>query len=316
MFYCLRKPSEGDGVKKPNFFIIGAPKCGTTSLAAWLSEHPNIYMSPLKEPHFFNMDLKYHNVSNSRDYWLLFDGVTSEHKAVGEASVFYLFSKTAVPRIEKEVPGAKYIVMVRNPVDMAYSLHEQQVVAGNEHIKDFAQAWHLSEKRAKGQEVTRWCREPKLLDYKSVCKLGEQLERLFKIVPRERVLVLVLDDVKENPRREYLKVLNFLGVSDDGRTEFPVYNPAKERRWPWLRRAVLAMGRASRSVKKALGIPTVRGTGILNRIDKLNIRYRPRPPMPPELRAEITEYFRDDVLLLSRLLDRDFSTWLKLENNG
>jgi len=298
-------------MKKPNFFIIGAPKCGTTSLAVWLSKHPNIYMSPLKEPHFFNTDLKYNNVSNPRGYWLLFDGVTNEHKAVGEASVFYLFSRVAVPYIEREMPGSKYIVMVRNPVDMAYSLHEQQLVAGNEHIKDFAQAWRLSEKRAKGQEVTRWCREPRLLDYKSVCRLGEQVERLFNIVPRERVLVLVLDDVKENPRREYLKMLDFLGVPDDGRTEFPVYNPAKERRWPWLRRAVLAMGRASRSVKEVLGIPTVWGTGILNSIDKLNIRYRPRPPMPPELRAEITEYFKADVSTLSHLLNRDLSTWVQ-----
>jgi len=302
-------------VKKPNFFIIGAPKCGTTSLAAWLSEHPNIYMSPLKEPHFYNTDLGNCKLTR-REYELLFHGATDKHKAVGEASTSYLFSRVAVPRIEKELPGSRYIVMIRNPVDMAYSFHEELVTLGYEHIKDFAKAWQLSEERAKGRAVTQWCHEPKLLDYKSVCRLGEQLERLFKIVPRERVLVLVLDDVKENPRREYLKVLNFLGVSDDGRTEFPVYNPAKERRWPWLRRAVLAMGRASRSVKKALGIPTVRGTGILNRIDKLNIRYRPRPPMPPELRAEITEYFRDDVLLLSRLLDRDFSTWLKLENNG
>ncbi len=303
-------------MKKPNFFIIGAPKCGTTSLAAWLSEHPNIYMSPAKEPHFFNTDLKYINVASFHDYLLLFSKATKQHTAIGEASVFYLFSKEAVPRIEKVFPGARYIVMVRNPVDMAYSLHEQQVVAGNEHIDDFAQAWRLSEKRAKGQEVTRWCREPKLLDYKSVCKLGEQLERLFKTVPRDRVLILVLDDVKENPRREYLKVLDFLGVPDDGRTEFPVYNPAKERRWPWLRKAVLTAGKVSRVVKTTLGIPSIWGTGILTKVDMINLRYRPRPPMPPELRAEITQYFREDILLLSSLLNRDFSAWLKVEGNG
>ena len=301
-------------MKKPNFFIIGAPKCGTTSLYHWLSEHPNIYMSPLKEPNFYNTDLGNCKLTH-REYELLFHRAKDKHKAVGEASTSYLFSRVAVPYIEKELPGSRYIVMIRNPVDMAYSFHEELVTLGYEHIKDFVKAWQLSEERAKGCVVTQWCHEPKLLDYKSVCKLGEQLERLFKIVPRTRVLVLVLDDVKGNPRQEHLKMMDFLEVPDDGRTEFPAYNPAKERRWPWLRRAVLAMNRASRSVKKVLGIPTVRGTGILNLMDKLNIRYRPRPLMPPKLRGEITEYFRDDILLLSRLLDRDFSAWLNEREN-
>lgn len=297
-------------MKKPNFFIIGAPKCGTTSLATWLADHPEIYMSPVKEPGFFSADLGQDKLTR-REYEMLFRDAPDESKAIGEASTSYLFSKVAVPAIEREIAGARYIVMVRNPIDMAYSLHEQQIVLGNEHIKDFAKAWALSEERARGQKVTSWCREPKLLDYKSVCRLGEQLQRLFRTVPQGRVLVVVLDDVKENPRREYLRVLRFLGVSDDGRTEFPVYNSAKSRQWPALRKAVLVVDKVSHSVKRALGIPTIWGTGILHRLDSLNLRYRPRPPMPPELRAELAEYFRDDVALLSRLLERDLSDWLK-----
>ena len=303
-------------MKQPNFFIIGAPKCGTTSLAAWLSEHPNIFMSPIKEPHYFNTDLKHHLAHNRRDYEALFQGATEEHVAVGEASVFYLYSKVAVSRIEIEFPESKYIVMVRNPVDMAYSLHEQNIAAGYEHVLDFSKAWALSDKRSRGLEVSRWCPEPKILDYKSVCKLGEQIARLYKTVPKERVLVLVLDDIRANPRREYLRVLKFLGVPDDGKTVFPVHNPAKERRWLWMRRAVLAAGKASSAIKRALGIPAVRGTGLLNAFDKLNLRYRQRPPMPLELRAELTEYFQGDILLLSRLLGRDFSEWLKFEIRG
>jgi len=299
------------GVNKPNFFIIGAPKCGTTSLAAWLEEHPNVYMSPVKEPHYFSTDLKHGSALTQRGYALLFRGAAVAHKAIGEASVFYLFSRVAVPRIEEEFPGARYVVLVRNPIDMAYSLHEQQIVAGNEHIIDFAQAWKLSAERAKGREVTRWCLEPRLLDYKSVCRLGEQLERLFNTVPRERVLVLLLDDVKENPRREYLKVLEFLGVPDDGRTDFPVKNPAKERRWPRLQRAVITTARVCRPFKRRLGLPLVPGTRIINALDEMNLRYRPRLPMRPELRAELARYFVEDVYLLSRLLNRDLSKWAK-----
>jgi len=297
-------------MKKPNFFIIGAPKCGTTSLAAWLSEHPNIYMSPVKEPHFFDSDLKCSMVPNRRAYERLFRGATVEHKAIGEASVYYLFSKVAVPRIEQEIPGSRYIVMIRNPVDMAYSLYEQKVVTGNEHLKSFEEAWRLSEKRARGEAVTRRCREPKLLDYKSVCRLGEQLERLFRTVPRERILVLVLDDLKDNPRREYLKVLAFLGVPDDGRKEFPVKNPAKELRWPRLYYALREVGVAL-GVKRWLAAPGV--WKLISAIIRLNTKFRPREPMPSDLRAELIEYFRDDIHRLEKLLERDLSTWLEVK---
>ena len=298
-------------VKKPNFFIIGAPKCGTTSLGAWLSEHPEIYMSPVKEPHFYNTDMKYVHVKSWKEYERLFNSVTDKHIAVGEASVWYLFSQVAVPRIERELSDVKYIVMIRNPVDMAYSLHEQLVVAGNEHIKDFMKAWHLSEERARGRFIGRWCRDPKILDYKSACLLGKQVGRLYENVPKERVLILLLDEIKTNPRKEYLKVLNFLSVPDDGRIEFPVFNAAKERKYLWLRYMVMAAGRASGAMKKFFGL-SGRGTGLLISIDKRNIRYRPRPPMPVEIREELVEYFREDLRLLSTLIDKDLSKWLEM----
>ena len=299
-------------MKKPNFFIIGAPKCGTTSLAAWLAEHPTIYMSPVKEPHFFCSDFNVVIIPNEAEYYRLFKKAGDQHMAVGEASTSYLYSQVAVPRIERELPGAKYIVMVRNPVEMAYSLHDHYIFWGIEHIRDFETAWRLSPERRAGRMVSRWCSEPRLLDYQSTCKLGEQLERLFSIVPRERVLVLVLDDIKENPRQEYLKVLGFLGVSDDGRQAFPVKNPAKERRRPKLYKVLRLIGRASRKTKQLLGIPTNRGTGILKAINNINVKYRPRPSMPIQLRKELTEYFRPDIEKLGGLLGRDFSHWLSL----
>lgn len=300
-------------MKKPNFFIIGAPKCGTTSLAAWLAEHPNIFMCPGKEPHFFNTDLKHRNTYSWRAYQALFRAANDIHIAVGEASVYYLFSQVAVPNIEREIPNARYIVMLRNPVEMAYSLHGQRLYTGNEHVADFEKAWELSPERREGRMVTRLCREPKLSDYQSVCRLGEQLERLFRIVPRERVLVLVLDDMRENPRAEYLKVLNFLGVPDDGRTEFPVKNPAKKARYTWLQKGVRVAARASLQTKRLLGISGSRRFGILEKLDRLNRRHTPRPPMSPELRARLMDYFREDILLLERLLNRDFSAWLRID---
>ncbi len=295
-------------MKRPNFFIIGAPKCGTTSLARWLGSHPRIYMSPLKEPNFFNTDDRARVVRSLSEYEALFRDAGEEHLAVGEASAWYLYSREAVPNILRYNPEARFIVMVRNPIEMAYSLHQQELFSGNETVEDFERAWALQFERARGRQIPRFCKEPKRLLYGPACKLGEQLERLYRTVPKEKVLVLVLDDVKENPRREYLKVLAFLNVPDDGRRTFPVYNPAKARRFRPLGRVIGMVGRRLGRWKRALGIQG--GLGLLNALDRLNTVPAPRPPLSEDMWQTLVSYFEDDIQRLSQLLDRDFSSWL------
>src|SRR5271168_2527435 len=167
---------------KPDFFIIGAPKCGTTSLAAWLSEHPDIYMS-LKEPHFFNTD---HNrfLNTLEGYERLFVGAGERHAAVGEASVWYLSSSTAVKNILDYSPQARFIVMLRNPVDMVISLHEEQLFTGREDVADFAEAWNLQDQRRNGRRLPTMVWEPKYVQYGDLCSLGAQVARLLEAVPR------------------------------------------------------------------------------------------------------------------------------------
>lgn len=290
-------------LKKPNFFIIGAPKCGTTSLAAWLSDHPQVFFSQCKEPHHFNTDENWVWTPSHDEYESLFKDSSERHLAIGEGSVWYLHSQHAVPNIEQYAPHAKYLVCMRNPVEMAYSLHEQQVVSGNEHILDFTEAWRLNNARLRGEAVSRWCREPKHLAYGTACLLGAQLQRLYAQVPRERVHVVLLDDVKLDARKAYLKVLSFLGVDDDGRTDFAVKNPAKARKSMLLRRAVQVLG----GLKRSLGIK--HRFGLLNAIDKRNIQYRARAPLSEEMRADLHDFFREDVALLERLLCRNLTHW-------
>ncbi len=290
-------------MKTPNFFIIGAPKCGTTSLAAWLSEHPQVFFSSEKEPHHFNTDQAWVLTPKRKDYEKYFTDAGSQHRAVGEGSVWYLYSKLAVPQIEQYCPEARYIVCLRNPVEMAYSLHEQQVVTGNEHIKDFAQAWKLSNARLNGEKISRWCTEPSHLAYGTACKLGEQLQRMHAIVPRDRVLPVLLDDVKENPRRVYLDILRFLALEDDGKSEFKVENTAKELRSASLRKFVLVMG----WIKRMLGIRS--GLGILQAIDRNNLTFRARKKMDPQLKRDLENHFSQDIVLLETLLNRDLSAW-------
>jgi hypothetical protein len=304
-------------MREPNFFIIGAPKCGTTSLAAWLAEHPNIYMSPIKEPFYFSKDIRHGPVERWEEYLRLFKGAGREHIAVGEASVFYLFSRVAVPTIEKLLPGSQYIVMIRNPVEVAKALHEQHLRRRYEDVKDFQEAWRLAEARRAGARVPKTCTDPVLLDYPSWCLLGRQLKRLYAEVPQERVLVLVLDDVKENPRQEYVRVLGFLGVPDDGREELPAYNEAREWKRERLARAILRLSRALGQVKRKMGIPLHRGTGLIRYLENLNervnTRRRVRPPLQLDLQMELEAFFARDLLKLEGLLGREFPQWRSSE---
>jgi hypothetical protein len=292
-------------MKKPNFFIIGAPKCGTTSMAIWLSKHPKIFISPIKEPNYFNSDLDKGRNRKLNNYEALFKSANNSHLAVGEASVFYLYSKVAVPNILKYTTNVKLIVMLRNPTEMVHSLHEQLVFSANEHLKDFKEAWRLQEKRKQGLYISKWCIEPEYLQYGSVCKLGEQLERLYTLIPQKKLLIVLLDDVKEDPRQEYLRVLHFLGIPDDGRAAFPIENRAKVRRSLVLRKIVKSINLAKRRLK----IPRL-ATGITKKIDRFNLIEKSRKPLPKELKEELIEYFREDINKLEQLINRDLSHWL------
>ena len=294
-------------MKKPNFYIVGAPKCGTTSLSIWLAAHPQIFISPLKEPHFFNTDHNYILTPSLGAYERLFRDATDHHLAVGEASTWYLYSFEAVPNILRYCPEAQFIVCLRNPVDMVHSLHNQQVVNGNEDVQSFEQAWRLQDERQCGRCNPRWCREPRHLIYGDACALGAQMERLLDHLERDRVLPLLLDDVKEKPAREYRKTLEFLGVRDDGRREFPVYNVAQELRSPRLQRAYLV----GSALKLRLGIQ--RNLWVANLVSRINHRPRPRTAPPTALRAELQRFFTPDVERLGALLRRDLSSWVETD---
>jgi len=292
-------------MKKPSFFMIGAPKCGTTSLYEWLSFHPNIYM-PYKEVHWFNQDHGGGVVSSQTEYNSLFDQVGDQYiSALGEASVWYLYSQVAVKNICAYNENAKFIVMVRNPLEMAVSLHDQLYHMAMEDVYDFKDAWNLQEIRSKGLKIPSLCEDPKFLQYGPVCSLGEQVERLYDIVNQKNILVLLLDDFKENPRREYLKVLSFISVPDDGRVNFPVLNSAKTVRFFMLAKIVGTIAK----IKTTFGIR--RGVGGLRLLNSLNKKAKPRKSLDPFMFNEMAQYFESDVKKLGDLINRDLSDWLE-----
>lgn len=289
-------------MKKPNFFILGAPKCGTTSIAAWLEEHPQVFMSPVKEPDYFNFDIKQMHRDSLERYEALYSGVRDRHIAVGEASTGYLRSRVAVSEILKYSPEARFVVCLRNPNEMARSWHGQLCYMGWETERDFQSAWVLQRIRREGVQVPKLCPDVQHLLYGEVCRLGEQVDKLLNSVERDRVLFILVDDLKQSTRSVYLQLLSFLGISDDGRTDFPVFNEA--RFVPdWVSRVTWHITR----LKRVLGIN--QGLGLLARLNAITGK-KGKSEVTDRFQDELNEYFEAEVRLLERLLNRDLSHWI------
>jgi len=310
----------GDGTeKKPNFFIVGAPKCGTTALYEYLRPHPNIFMSPIKEPHFFARDLgSYPRIKTREEYRRLFAGSRPEHLRVGEASVYYLRSTVALANIRDFNPDARIIAMFRNPIEMVHALHSQLLYVAEENVPDFETAWRLQERRAHGLDLPPRSRGSFLLQYAEFGRFGSQVERLLSAFPRSQAKLILYDDFRASPQQVYDEVITFLDLPHDNRTEFPRINENKRVRLAWLRdfyqKPPPALRRAVRRFKQVVGGSGL--TAVTRKIVDLNTTKEERLPLSPAFRAELVETFREEVLLLGRLLNRDLSHWLALEERA
>jgi sulfotransferase family protein len=297
---------------RPNFFIVGAPKCGTTALYEYLRTHPNIFFPNVKEPHFFAKDLgNYPRIKTLRDYEAMYAQCTKQHLRRGEASVYYLRSSVAVANIHEFDPNAKLIAMFRNPVDMLYSLHSQLLFVSEENEPDFETAWRLQGDRERGIAIPPAIRSPKLVQYSVIGQLGSQAERLLSIFPQHQVKFIVFDDFAAAPQRIYDEVIQFLEIPHDGRSEFPRINENKRAKIAWLRdfsrkppRMLHRVFRRMKQFPGSEGLVTAK-----KKIVALNTVKERRPPLSREFRAELGERFRGEVRLLSQILDRDLSHW-------
>ena len=297
---------------KPNFFIIGAPKCGTTALSDYLRNHPNIYFSEPKEPHYFAQDFeKYRLTKTLEEYLSLYDESTSNHIAIGEGSVFYLFSSVALKKIYEFNPQAKIIVMLRNPVDLVYSFHSQLLYSADEKEKNFEKAWQLQELRQQGKQIPPQCREAAFLQYAAMGKLGEQVEQLFTVFPPEQIKIIWFEDFVKSTKEVYDDVINFLGVPEDNRTNFTRINENKTHQLGLVGSfSEKPPAFLSNIVLKAKDILGIERLYILDTIRSLNTRITSREPLTNDLRTELIEEFTDDIKKLSQLLDKDLNHWL------
>jgi hypothetical protein len=315
---ALRKSKRTKPERFPDFFLIGAPRCGTTSLSRYLDENPQVCFSRPKEPHYFSLLSPHSSLADLQTAYLsrYFSHYRNGHQAIGEGSVSYLCSPYALQRILSVNPHARFIAILRNPLEMLPSYHLRMRFIVAEDVEDFATAWNLQDARARGERIPKYCIDPHLLLYREVAKFGEQIERLYHLAGCDQSLVLLFDDFVRHPSAVYRQVLAFIGVNDDGRTRFQRKLQSQIYRHRWLQQLLYAPRGNTAAVVETLHHEIKKGStpgrkSLLKRLAQWNrIKVRPAP-LNPAMRKQLRDTFAADVAKLSGLLHRDLSHWLE-----
>jgi len=294
-------------VNKPDFFLVGAPKCGTTAIYEYLRQHPDIFMPWQKERPYFSKDFYTPwNIPDLDAYLELFAGRRSEKK-IGDAVASYLYSKRAAAEMGQVCPEARIIIMLRNPVEMIYSLHSQLVYNGDEPLTEFELALNAEEERKQGLQIPEGSYPVQSLFYREVGKYCEQIERYIAQFGRNNIHIIIHDDLRKDPLKVYQGLLSFLEVDRSFEPRLTVVNANKTVRSPGLRRFLRKPPKPLMWLSRP--IPRRWRWAIESGIRRLNSRYQPRRAMDPELRRRLQTEFAAEVQQLSNLLNRDLSHW-------
>jgi len=297
---------------KPNLFVVGEPKCGTTALIDFLGQHPDIFTTKF-EVGAFQEDLMaskdrwrgrkkgYHLGRAKKLYKKLFDKVEDE-VVIGEATTGNIWSKVAARKIHDFNPSARIIILVRNPVDFLYSLHSQYVVNLDESVKEFRKALELEPRRRKGLDLPRQVPFPEMLYYSEMTQFTEHIKRYLEVFPRKQVKLIVYDDFKRDNAKVYEEVLGFLGVDRSFRPRLSRVNANKFVRCESLKRIIDYLKLpywASRILPRRFHswLSTLYHKGMFST--------RNRVPLDPDFRKELMKRYKPEVVRLSKLLKRD-----------
>jgi Sulfotransferase domain len=276
---------------RPNFFLVGAPKSGTTALFEYLELHPQVFVPIEKEPHFFAPDMYAHTTLDyTLEQYLALFAEAGDRPRIGEASALYLSSKVAPARLKNFCPDAKILINLRNPVDMVWGFHLQTSYSGTHVLGDPRPPMAAARYEFLGFYAT-------------------QVERYFSLFGRENVHVQLFDDFQKDPRKEFLRVLEFLGLRTDCVPEkLHVANPYKEVRSRWLK---TVMDHPPHVVRKLVrSLPRKPYRDLMAWLQRQHSVPSKKPQMAPELRRHLEALYRPEVARLSVLLDRDLSGWM------
>lgn len=305
-----------------DFAIVGKPKCGTTALARFLSDHSELCVSKPKEPNFFATDhikesddyhgkKKYFPIRTWGEYQKCFSHCRSDQMR-GEASPRYLNSKEAAKNIYEQNPETKIIIMIRNPIDFMYSAHKQLVNACIEDEEDFGKAIKLEGERKKGNKIPSGARYPSHFLYTERAKFYKEIKRYIDVFPRENIFIMTLEEFNKDNRVKYKEVLNFLGVNTNFEPDFTQINSSKIPRFKLLNR-VFNSATIRKLMFKAFG-PRLY-SAISNTGRSMLLKDQQRKPMDSRLKNRLEQLVVRDVEKLSKLLDRNLTKEWNLNND-
>lgn len=308
-----------NGMRLPNFLIVGAPKSGTTSLWAYLKQHPEVFLCFPKEPTFFghegetglfngpgdnNEIYRTRMVTRLDAYTRLFDGVTTE-KAIGDASIFHLYLPKAPLNIKKYVPNAKMFAILRNPADRAYSNYLHLARQMREPCS-FTEALREEPTRIKNNWNEFW-------HYKSIGFYYAQVKRYFDTFSREQVRIFLLEDLKSDMPSVLKTMFEIIGVDssfvpDMSKKWNEGYMPKSAAREKFFYKLKNIAKHSDKHLPRSASSALRKVLGAVARLEKpANL---PPPAMPEDIRASLLEEYREDILKLQDLLRRDLTHWL------
>jgi len=301
-------------IKEPNFLVIGAGKSGTTSLYEYLKDHPEVFMSSVKETNFFALegesieqkndpDQMHHypwSITDYEDYQDLFKGVNKE-KAVGEVSPMYLYSEKAALSIKERLPEVRLIAILRQPVDRLYSRYLHLARENRTPTSEFADT--LNKKSI-------WWKRNDLIQEGFY---HTHLNKYFQLFPKEQIKVVLYDDFRLNPQKVLKDIYEFIGVdssySPNLKTEFNVSGIVANKKIDSI------IGQNS-VVKKWIGTVAPQlfnylsaNKNIKSWVNQLRNRNLKRPSLSFELKKQVNEIYKSEIDSLQSLINRDLSHW-------
>lgn len=288
----------------PNFFIVGAPRCGTSSMFYYLSEHPDIHMPPpaRKEPHHFCPDIEHRGAVRDADAYRELFAEAGPARAVGEASVFYLYSEQAPELIHRHNPDARIIILLRDPVDFMFSLHKLNTLVNGE-TENFEQALALEADRLEGRHLPEDRFITPSLHYRRLARFAPHVRRYQEAFGHDRVKVVFLEDMKADIAGVYRQLLEFLDVDPEFRAHFAVYNASDTFN---LRRTLRRFPRLHLLLVRA--IPT-KWRHRLGRMILPKSTGGARAEVPEDLRARLLAELAPATSELADLTGRNLAHW-------
>lgn len=292
-------PHESTFMKIPDFFLVGAAKAGTTSLFDYLSQHRDIFVPSMKEPHYFSDYVHNHapRLENLEAYLALFSGCRPDQLA-GDLSTSYLYSARAPARIRALQPDAKIIMVLRNPIDRAYSFYWYN---RNQFVEK------LSFEDALEKEPERIAEGANFrFHYVESGRYHPQVKRYLDEFGADAVRIHLFEDLARDSASLCREILDFLGVpSDVELVTGEIFNRSGEFKSNTFGRVLTAHFPGKEMIRRLAPSATRRFRARL-----VNMNMRRPPAMKPEVRARLADAFREDVQMLSQLLNRDVTGWL------